>query len=82
MTTDREHIGQAPNPMGIEGLEFVEFATAKPQALGQSLEAMPLAPIGVWLGVWLTKRIPSTWFYRVAYSGMALTGAKLLWDGL
>jgi hypothetical protein len=36
----------------------------------------------VWLGVWLTKRIPSTWFYRVAYSGMGLTGLKLLWDGL
>ncbi|HJV63179.1 MAG TPA: sulfite exporter TauE/SafE family protein [Albitalea sp.] len=47
-----------------------------------SLVLMPLAPLGVWLGVWLTRRIPSTWFYRVAYSGMALTGAKLLWDGL
>jgi len=45
MTTDREHIGQAPNPMGIEGLEFVEFATAKPQALGQSLEAMGFRPV-------------------------------------
>ena len=42
---DREHIGQAPNPMGIEGLEFVEFATAKPQALGQSLEAMGFRPV-------------------------------------
>lgn len=50
--------------------------------MSTSLVLMPLAPIGVWLGVWLTKRIPSTWFYRVAYSGMALTGAKLLWDGL
>jgi uncharacterized membrane protein YfcA len=47
-----------------------------------SLMLMPLAPVGVWLGVWLMRRIPSTWFYRVAYSGMALTGAKLLWDGL
>ena len=42
---DREHIGQAPNPMGIEGLEFVEFATDKPQALGQSLEAMGFRPV-------------------------------------
>jgi hypothetical protein len=22
------------------------------------------------------------WFYRVAYTGMFLTGTKLLWDGL
>ena len=50
--------------------------------MSTSLVLMPLAPVGVWLGVWLTRRIPSTWFYRVAYGGMALTGAKLLWDGL
>jgi uncharacterized membrane protein YfcA len=47
-----------------------------------SLVLMPLAPIGVWLGVWLTRRIASTWFYRIAYSGMFLTGVKLLYDGV
>jgi hypothetical protein len=30
----------------------------------------------------LTRYINPTWFYRVAYSGMLLTGLKLLWDGL
>lgn len=50
--------------------------------MSTSLVLMPLAPLGVWLGVWLTRRIASTWFYRVAYSGMFLTGAKLLYDGL
>ena len=50
--------------------------------MSTSLMLMPLAPIGVWLGVWLTRRIDATWFYRLAYSGMFLTGAKLLWDGL
>jgi len=50
--------------------------------LATSVALMPLAPLGVWLGVWLTRRIQPTWFYRLAYSGMALTGAKLLWDGL
>lgn len=43
---------------------------------------VPLAPMGVWLGVWATRRIASGWFYYLAYTGMALTGAKLLWDGL
>ena len=47
-----------------------------------SLALMPLAPLGVWLGVWATRRIDPAWFYRIAYTGMFLTGAKLLWDGL
>ena len=50
--------------------------------MSTSLLLIPLAPFGVWLGVWLTRRIPSTWFYRLAYGGMFLTGVKLLWDGL
>jgi uncharacterized membrane protein YfcA len=43
---------------------------------------LPIAPLGVWLGVWLTRRVRPTWFYRIAYTGMGLTGAKLLFDGL
>jgi uncharacterized membrane protein YfcA len=50
--------------------------------MATSLVLMPLAPIGVWLGVWATRRIAAGWFYRLAYAGMFLTGAKLLWDGL
>lgn len=47
-----------------------------------SLALLPLAPLGVWLGIWATKRIASNWFYRIAYFGMFLTGCKLLWDGV
>ncbi|MDE1947919.1 MAG: sulfite exporter TauE/SafE family protein [Burkholderiales bacterium] len=47
-----------------------------------SLVLLPLAPIGVWLGIWLTRRIRPTWFYLMAYGSMGLAGAKLLWDGL
>lgn len=50
--------------------------------LAASLVLMPLAPLGVWLGIRATKRIDPSWFYRIAYTGMALTGAKLLYDGL
>ena len=50
--------------------------------LATSLALVPLAPVGVWLGVWATRRIDSGWFYRIAYSGMFFTGAKLLWDGV
>jgi uncharacterized membrane protein YfcA len=46
--------------------------------LRTSLVLMPLAPIGVWLGIWLARRIDPTWFYRLAYVGMGLTALKLL----
>ncbi len=50
--------------------------------LATSLLLLPLAPLGVWAGVWLVRRVSSTWFYRLAHLGMLLTGSKLLWDGL
>lgn len=50
--------------------------------LATSLVLVPLAPLGVWLGVWATRRIEATWFYRLAYAGMAAAGLKLLYDGL
>jgi uncharacterized protein len=43
---------------------------------------MPLAPIGVYIGVWLVHRVNQKVFYRLVYTGMFLTGVKLLWDGL
>jgi uncharacterized membrane protein YfcA len=47
-----------------------------------SLALVPLAPLGVWAGVWALRRVSARWFYAIAYAGMAATGAKLLWDGL
>jgi len=47
-----------------------------------SLVLMPIAPIGVWIGIKLVPKIRPELFYRLVYLGMALAGAKLLWDGL
>lgn len=44
-TESRESIGEAKNPIGLEGIEFIEYATSKPQALGQVLETMGFRPI-------------------------------------
>jgi uncharacterized membrane protein YfcA len=49
--------------------------------LATSLVLMPLAPLGVWVGVRVARRIDPTWFYRCVYAGMLLTGLKLVWDG-
>jgi uncharacterized membrane protein YfcA len=45
-----------------------------------SLVLLPIAPIGVWVGVRLARRISPVLFYRLLYLGMFLTGVKLLWD--
>ncbi|PHQ72231.1 MAG: hypothetical protein COB93_01120 [Sneathiella sp.] len=50
--------------------------------LGTSLVLLPLAPIGIWLGIKLHKIVPEDIFYRIAYILVLMTGAKLLWDGL
>lgn len=36
---------EGPNPLGISGIEFIEFATSKPQALGGLLEKLGFRPI-------------------------------------
>jgi 4-hydroxyphenylpyruvate dioxygenase len=47
MTTqhNREAIADAANPLGLDGIEYIEYATSKPQALGQVLEMMGFRPI-------------------------------------
>ena len=62
-------------PYGLLGLlDWRNMAT--------SLVLLPLAPLGVWIGVRLARRIGQVLFYRFLYAGMLLTGVKLLWDGL
>ena len=55
-------------------LDWRNFAT--------SMVLLPLAPIGVWVGVRLARRISQVLFYRFLYAGMLLTGIKLLADAL
>ena len=42
---DREAVAEPQNPLGIDGIEFIEFATSKPQAMGGVLETMGFRPI-------------------------------------
>jgi len=43
--SDREMIFDARNPIGLDGIEFIEYSTSKPQALGQVLEMMGFRPV-------------------------------------
>jgi 4-hydroxyphenylpyruvate dioxygenase len=42
----REAVLDVPNPLGLEGIEFIEYTTPRPQALGQLLEQVGFRPVG------------------------------------
>jgi uncharacterized membrane protein YfcA len=60
-------------PYGLLGLlDMSNFTT--------SLMLAPVAPLGVWTGIRLARRMKLELFYRIVYTGMFLTGLKLLFD--
>ena len=44
MSTERE-LSRPENPSGLDGIEFIEYATARPHALGAVLELMGFQPV-------------------------------------
>jgi len=53
-----------------------------PQNLTTSAVLIPLAPVGIWMGVKLMRKLPEELFYRACYGILLVVGAKLLWDGV
>jgi uncharacterized membrane protein YfcA len=49
--------------------------------MSTSLALLPFAPVGVFIGVKIARRIPQVLFYRLITLGMLLTGVKLVWVG-
>lgn len=43
--TIHEPLPEPSNPVGIDGIEFIEYATAQPQALGRVVQALGFEPI-------------------------------------
>ena len=41
----REAVLDKANPLGMAGIEFIEYVTSRPQALGQALEMMGFRPV-------------------------------------
>lgn len=50
--------------------------------LSTSLILLPLVPVGIWLGVWLHHRVNEKLFFQLCHVFLALTGLKLIYDGL
>lgn len=50
--------------------------------LGTSAALVVLAPVGVYIGIWLHHRVNEQRFYLICYLLLLLTGGKLSWEAL
>ena len=48
--------------------------------LAAALLFSPLAPLGIWLGVWIHRRMSQAAFLNVSYALLLATGVKLIYD--
>ncbi|MEZ5758469.1 MAG: sulfite exporter TauE/SafE family protein [Emcibacteraceae bacterium] len=46
-----------------------------------SLVLLPLAPLGIKLGVWMHNKVSTELFYKICYIALLFTGLKLIYDG-
>ena len=53
-----------------------------PGNLTTALLFAPLVPVGVWLGVYLHRRLSQRTFFNLSYSLLLATGLKLIWDAI
>lgn len=56
-----------------------QFSTAN---LATSAVLLPLAPLAMMAGVYLTRRVAQAPFYRIAYASLFIISLKLVYDGL
>ena len=43
---------------------------------------LPLVPVGVFLGVWINRKLPERVFFGIILTSIFLVGVKLIWDGV
>ena len=50
--------------------------------LSTSLVLLPIVPVGIFIGLWIQRKIDDVLFYRAIMTLLFATGLKLLYDGL
>ena len=50
--------------------------------LSISATLLPLVPVGVFLGVWINRKLPEKNFFFIILTSILLVGIKLIWDGI
>jgi uncharacterized membrane protein YfcA len=66
----------------VKLLPYFFLGALSAQNILTSLVLLPLAPLGIRIGVWLAGRVSDRLFYRIIHVLLALTGAQLVWEGL
>lgn len=66
----------------IKLVPYMSLGLFNAETLYTALVLTPLAPIGIWLGVWLHHRIEDKLFYQLCYGFLFVTGIKLAYDAL
>ena len=66
----------------VKLVPYYVLGQLNPTNLTFALLYSPLAPLGIWLGVWLHRRLSETLFYQVSYTLLFATGVKLVYDAL
>ncbi len=66
----------------VKLLPYTALGLFTGQNLATSAALFPVAVAGILAGIWLHNRVPSGLFYTACYVFLALTGVKLIYDGL
>jgi uncharacterized membrane protein YfcA len=61
---------------------YLEVGMLNRSLVAPILVLAPVAVAGVFLGVWAHRRVSDALFFRLTYTLLAVTGAKLVWDAL
>jgi uncharacterized membrane protein YfcA len=71
--------------MIVNALKLIPYGQLGQFHVGNLLTSavlLPLAPLGIWLGLWMQNRIADRAFYNICYGFLFLTGVKLVWDAI
>lgn len=66
----------------VKLIPYAMLGMLAPANLMTSLILIPLAIVGVKLGVWANKNVSNELFYRIIYSAIFLVGLMLFWQAL
>ena len=65
----------------IKLIPYAYFGQINLQNFYVSAILLPLAPLGVYFGAYLTNKVSQDFFYNLSYFCLILAGLKLVYDG-
>ena len=63
-------------------IPYVALGLFTATSITANLVLAPVALLGTWIGVKAHRKVPETLFFGITYVALAITGVKLVWEGL